>query len=79
VGVRLFGRVAGSGDANSMLRFWLVREDDGMKCYWKMKQSQQAHHDSMGMKRDTAQWCDDVDWMKGDTVEGKGRRQCQLD
>jgi hypothetical protein len=66
--------VVGSGDANSMLRFRLVREDDMMKCYWKMKQSQQAHHDSMGMKRDTAQWCDDVGWMKGDTVEGKGRR-----
>jgi hypothetical protein len=32
--------VAGGGDTDSLLLFWLERGDDGMKCYQKMKQMQ---------------------------------------
>jgi hypothetical protein len=32
----------------------------------------------MRRKHDTVQQHDDVDWRRGGTREGKGRRQCQL-
>jgi hypothetical protein len=47
------GKVAGGDGVDSMLWFRLEMEDDGMKCCWKMKRTQRAHFDSMGMKRDT--------------------------
>jgi hypothetical protein len=40
-----------------------------------MKQRQRAHLDSMGRKRDTTQWCGNVDRRRGGTREGKGRRR----
>jgi hypothetical protein len=56
-----------------------VREGDGTKHYWKMKQRQRARLDSMGRKRDTARRRGDADLRKGGTGEEKGRRQCELD
>jgi hypothetical protein len=36
-------RVAGGGDADSMLLFWTEREVNGMKCCHKMKRRQRDH------------------------------------
>jgi hypothetical protein len=46
--------VADNDGANSMLRFWLKREGDGMKHCQKMKQRNQSRLGSMGRKHDTA-------------------------
>jgi hypothetical protein len=71
--------VAGSGGADSMLRFQLERGGDVMKRYRKMKQRQGARLGFMGRKCDTAQRSDDVGQRRGGTKEGKRRRQRQLD
>jgi hypothetical protein len=70
------GRVVDDGGADSILHFWLEREDDGMKYYRKMKRRQRAHLDSMRMKYDTVWQREDVDRRRGGTEEGKGRRRC---
>jgi hypothetical protein len=63
--------VTNVGDADSMLRFWLERGDDGMKHCWKMKRIQRARL-SMGRKRDTALRCGDVGRRRGGTGGGEG-------
>jgi hypothetical protein len=72
------GRVASGSGADSMLQFQLAKGDDRMKHYPKMKQRQQVHHCSMRRKHDMVRWCDGIDWMRGDTGEGKERRRYQL-
>jgi hypothetical protein len=59
---------------NSMLCFQLKSGGNGMKHYRKMKRRQRAHLGSMGRKRDTAHWSDDVGWRRGSTGERKGMR-----
>jgi hypothetical protein len=66
--------VTNVGDADSMLRFWLERGDDGMKHCWKMKRIQRARL-SMGRKRDTALRCGDVGRRRGGTVGGGEREE----
>jgi hypothetical protein len=61
--------------ANSILQFRLERGGDGTKYYREMQQRQQAHLGSMERKRDTVWWNDNVGQKRGDTREGKGRRQ----
>jgi hypothetical protein len=46
--------VVGSGGTNSILQFQLKREGDETKRCQKMKQRQQAHLSSMGIKCDVA-------------------------
>jgi hypothetical protein len=46
-------RVAGGGNADSMLWFWLERRGDEVNHCQKMKRRQQAYLGSMGRKRDT--------------------------
>jgi hypothetical protein len=70
--------VAGGGDTDSLLLFWLERGDDGTKCYQKMKQMQRARLSSMGRKRNTTRWNDGVGQRRGATREEKGRRRRQL-
>jgi hypothetical protein len=71
VEVGRFGRVAFSGDMNSMLRFQLERGGNGTKHCRKMKCRQRARLGSMRRKSDMAQRCDDVDRTRGSTEEGK--------
>jgi hypothetical protein len=68
------GIILGGGSVDSMLRFWLEGEDDGMQHCWKMKQRQQSHLGSMGRKRDRVWQRGNVSRRRGDTVERKGRR-----
>jgi hypothetical protein len=68
-------RVASGGGVESMLRFRLESGGDGTKHCQKMKRMQRVRFGSMGMKCDTAQWCDDISRRRVGTVEGKGRRQ----
>jgi hypothetical protein len=49
-----------------------------MKHCQKIKWRHRAHLGSMGRKYDTVRRCDDVDWRRGDTGKGKGRRRYQL-
>jgi hypothetical protein len=44
----------------------------------KMKWRQRARLNSVERKRDTAWWRDNIDRTRGDTEEGKRRRQRQL-
>jgi hypothetical protein len=67
--------VAGGSGADSMLRFHLKREGDGLKHCQKMKQSQRARLDSMGRKHDTVRQRDDVSRRRDGTEEEKGRMQ----
>jgi hypothetical protein len=46
-------RVAGGGDADSMLRFWLEKGDDGTKRCQKIKWRLRARLVSMKTKRDS--------------------------
>jgi hypothetical protein len=69
-------RVACDGGADSMLQFWLKRGGDGTKHCRKMKRRQRAHLGSMGRKRDTVRWHDNIGRRRGGIGEGKGRRQC---
>jgi hypothetical protein len=64
--------VVGCGDADSMLRFWLEREGEGMKHCRNMKRRQLAHLDSKGRKCDTVQRCGDVGRRRRDTGREKG-------
>jgi hypothetical protein len=70
--------VVGGDGVDSMLRFRLEREVDEMKHCRKMKQRQRAYFGSIRRKCDMVRWRGDVDWRRGDTGEGKGRRQRQL-
>jgi hypothetical protein len=79
VGVEQYRRVAYDGGVDSMLHFQLEREGDVIKRYRKMKRMQRAHLGSIGRKHNTVRWCDDNGWRRGDTEEGKGRKQRQLD
>jgi hypothetical protein len=65
----------GGGGTDSMLRFQLERGGDGSKRYQKMKRRQRARLGSMGRKRDTTRWRDDVGQRRGGVGEGKRRRQ----
>jgi hypothetical protein len=65
------GRVAGSGGADSMLRFWLERGGNGMKHCQKMKG---------GSELILAQWEGSVTWHDsvatstgGETAPGRGK------
>jgi hypothetical protein len=66
--------VVGSGDADSMLQFWLERGSDSMKLCQKMKRSQRARLGSMGRKCDMTRWPGNDGWRREDTGEGKGMR-----
>jgi hypothetical protein len=61
-----------------MLPFRFERGGDGTKRCQKMKQRQRVHLGSMGRKRDTTWWRDDIGGRRGGTGEGKGRRRRQL-
>jgi hypothetical protein len=71
-------RVAYDGGVDSMLQFRLERGGDGIKRCQKMKWKQRARFDSMGRKRDLAQWRDDFGRRRDGTEEKKGRRRCHL-
>jgi hypothetical protein len=72
------GKVVDDSGIDLILRFQLERGCDGMKRCRKIKQMQRARLDSIGMKRDTVRWRDDVGWRRADTGDGKGRRQYRL-
>jgi hypothetical protein len=71
--------LACGGDVNSMLQFLLEGGSGGIKHCQKIKRRQRAHLGKMGWKCDTVRRRDDVSRRRGDTEEGKGRRQRQLD
>jgi hypothetical protein len=70
--------VADSGGADSILRFCLEGEGDGMKRCRRIKRRQRACLGSMGRKCYTTQWHGDVSRRKDSTGEGEWMRRCQL-
>jgi hypothetical protein len=67
--------VACCGGADSMLRFLLEKEDDGMKHCQEMKRRQRAHLGSMGRKCEMVRRCGDVGRRIGGTGDEKGTRR----
>jgi hypothetical protein len=71
-------RVAYGGGANLILQFQIERGGDETKRCQNMNRRQRVYFGSMGRKRDTVRWRNDIGQRRGDIEEGKGRRQRQL-